>query len=936
MSLGASSGPSEGTGVKPRWRMVLSRTLWLRDHSMFVVVLFALLSVTAGGFSLLELRKASAEARQLYDNLLGGLDLISGLQFDVQEARRRMLYALTTRNANLQVQYADESRAADARVRTRITGQLSRVTRPADLVVARRFIRDWTSYLQVRDEVIALILEGQTEPAIALDLRDGTAAFDHVRRDLRAMQARFEADAEGQRLGVEQASNRSFDTIIAILLLSQLLAVFGLRKVWRGEALERERRSQARLLEVVESIDEGMLVFDRAGRVLLWNAAAQRLTGRSRSQVLGLTVHRAWPELAHTALLAGLENTGGPAMSPARETVRLGERVLDVKRFPFDEGASIFFRDVTDLERRTDDLERTASLLAATLESTADGILAVDLDRRITLFNQRLLELWRIPSERIAVGLHERVLHFVREQVLDDAEYVAKVRMLYASPDLESLDDIEFKDGRIFERFSVPQYINGKTVGRVWSFRDATLRRAAEQKLVHGAFHDALTMLPNRSRFTELLSRSLRRASLDTRYAFATLFLDIDRFKIVNDSLGHAMGDQLLVAVARRLELCVRPGDTVARLGGDEFTVLIDNVQTADDAIVVANRIMRELERPFELGTQHVVISASLGIALSSTGYGRPEDLLRDADLAMYRAKANGKSRYEVFDQAMHAKAVTRLRVETDLRRAVDRSDFKLHYQPIVSLRTERIVGVEALVRWAHPARGLIAPYDFLEVAEETGLITPLGYWVLNQACRQLARWRRTDPSLNDLSVSVNLSARQFVQPDLVGEVTRALQAHHLPPGSLRLEFTESVLIAHEGPVHGTLAALRALGVQLDLDDFGTGYSSLSHLHRFEMDGLKIDRSFVQNIRDDGEGSAIARTIVSLARNLELSVIAEGVETLGQLMVLKELQCDLVQGYLFARPLPADAMTRMLIEGVDAVWSHSRPTDAAAREADYL
>jgi diguanylate cyclase (GGDEF)-like protein len=528
--------------------------------------------------------------------------------------------------------------------------------------------------------------------------------------------------------------------------------------------------------------------------------------------------------------------------------------------------------------------------------------------------NRRFLELWCVPREIARSRDEERLLAHMLTQVGEPERVLQRVRELYATPEAETFDEITLVDGRVFERYSVPQSIEGVSVGRVWSFRDVTQRKVAEQQLVHDAFHDALTFLPNRSRFTELLSRSITRAQIGDGYAFAMLFLDLDRFKVVNDSLGHTVGDELLVAAARRLERCVRPGDTVARLGGDEFTVLIDNTSSSGEATRVAERIMAELQRPFFLHGQDVFVSVSIGIALSTTGYDHPDDLLRDADLAMYRAKANGKSRYEVFDQKMHAQAVALLQLETDLRLAIEREEFRILYQPVVWAQSGRIAGLEALVRWEHPQRGLVSPDEFLSVAEETGLVVAMGNWVLDQACRQMAEWQREHPSAADLSVSVNLSARQFVHPKLVARVTDALATSGLSSRSLRLEFTESVLIEREEPVIDTIAQLHALGIRLDLDDFGTGYSSLGYLHRFDLDGLKIDRSFVNNIGENGEHSEIVRTIVALANNLGMLVIAEGVETAAQLAVLQAVECDLVQGYLFGAPLTAEEIGAMLSE----------------------
>ncbi len=427
----------------------------------------------------------------------------------------------------------------------------------------------------------------------------------------------------------------------------------------------------------------------------------------------------------------------------------------------------------------------------------------------------------------------------------------------------------------------------------------------------HAAFHDSLTGLPNRAMFTELLKAEIESSKRRNDHLFAVLFLDLDRFKNINDSLGHTHGDLLLVAFAERLERTLRPIDTLARFGGDEFAILLSGMTDATDAVRVAQRIHDELTQPFVLDKNSAFATASIGIALSSSGYDRPEDILRDADTAMYRAKENGKARYEVFDHGMHARAVSRLQLESDLRQAIEQKEFCVYYQPIISLQTGRLHGFEALVRWNHPRRGLVSPADFIPVAEETGLIVPIGQWVLNEACAHVRQWQIDSPSHRSLSLSVNLSARQVAQPDLLERIKEALKTSKLNPHCLKLEITESVVMENAEAAALMFKQLRLLGVQLSIDDFGTGYSSLSYLHRFPLNYLKIDRSFVMRLTTDND-NAIVRTISTLARNLGMEVIAEGIETDEQYQQLKMLGCEYGQGYLFSRPVDNDRVPHLL------------------------
>lgn len=456
----------------------------------------------------------------------------------------------------------------------------------------------------------------------------------------------------------------------------------------------------------------------------------------------------------------------------------------------------------------------------------------------------------------------------------------------------------------------------GKVIRIVGVQTDVSKLKRTEERLVHDVLYDTLTGLPNRVSLMERLSYAGGLARCKSDYLFAVLFIDLDRFKMINDSLGHAIGDLLLIEISHRLSTCLRPSDTVARLGGDEFVVLLENVKTHENVIGVAQRILQELAAPFNLEGQEIFTSASIGITFSTIGFNRAEDLLRDADLAMYRAKTQGRGRYAIFHPRMHTSAVALLQLETDLRRAVERQELKLHYQPIVSLRTNRLVGFEALIRWQHPQQGLISPAQFIPIAEETGLITSIGEWILREACTQMRQWQKQFPDWQFLTVNVNLSSKQFT-PHLVEQVDQILQETGLGGEYLKLEITESVLMSHAESAITTLSHLKQLGIQLAIDDFGTGYSSLSYLHRFPIDTLKVDRSFIQRVDVDGEQLAIVRTIITLAWNLGMEVIAEGVETAKQLAQLRSLRCEYAQGYLFSKPRDVNAIEALLTQELE-------------------
>jgi len=456
----------------------------------------------------------------------------------------------------------------------------------------------------------------------------------------------------------------------------------------------------------------------------------------------------------------------------------------------------------------------------------------------------------------------------------------------------------------------------GRATRIAGSQTDISARKHFEEQLAHSAFYDALTGLPNRSLFQKNLERALARSSREPAHQFAVLFLDLDRFKNINDSLGHIVGDQVLVEAGRRFGSCLRPGDTVARLGGDEFAVLLDGVADTPAITAIADRMNAELEKPFSLNGREVFITVSVGVALSMGRDAPASDLLRNADTAMYRAKGAGRARHAVFDADMHQSAVRLLELESDLWRAIERDELRLHYQPIVSLETGRVHGFEALVRWQHPVRGLVPPGEFIPVAEETGLIVPMGWWIMETACRQGAAWNRVALENGDepLAMAVNVSSRCFSQSDFLTRVRVLLELTGFDPCLFTFEITESVLMKNTDSASAMLRQLRALGITLAMDDFGTGYSSLAYLHRFAIDVLKIDRSFVAQLGGGGKNKQIVSTILNLAGGLEMRAVAEGIETREQLQTLRSLGCPFAQGFYFARPLSPDAMEDLLLQ----------------------
>jgi len=576
-------------------------------------------------------------------------------------------------------------------------------------------------------------------------------------------------------------------------------------------------------------------------------------------------------------------------------------------------------------KRAQEALKESEERYALAARGSNDGLWDWNLSAHVVHFSRRWKAMLGYQEGQIGDSPEEwfdRVHDADRERVKE--EIAAHQKGL--TPHFESEHRVLHKDGSF-------RWMLSRGVA-VHDASGNTLRMAGSQTdITEGKVSDPLTGLPNRLLFIDRVGRLIKHLKRRKNHMFAVLFMDLDGFKMINDSMGHLIGDQLLLGVAKRLEKCLRSTDTVARLGetftvarlgGDEFTVLLDDIKDPSDAKRAADRMMKALATPFILGGKEVFTSVSIGIALSNSAYEQPEEILRDADTAMYRAKSLGKARYEVFDADMRASVMARLQLETDLRRALERGEFRNFYQPIVALASGEIAGFEALLRWQHPTRGLLGPIEFIPVAEETGLIRELGWWNLREACRQISEWRAGLIAHRHLTISVNLSAKQFLQPNLVEDIKKLLRELALPPEALKLEITESTVMADPTAAVEMLQQIKSLGIRLAIDDFGTGYSSLSYLHRFPLDTLKIDRSFISGMGDEGEGMEIARTILPMANNLRLDVVAEGVETVQQVAMLKKLECKYGQGFYFSRPLSAEGTTALLAG--DLTWQACEQT----------
>ena len=787
--------------------------------------------------------------------------------------------------------------------------------------------------------------------------------------------------------------------------------------------------------EIIGTMADALFVCDREGRIQFANRAAEKLLDYPAAEIVGKTIEDLLAPgddpFAETFRRRSFRNIERVFLGKNGQRVDLMLSIAPVLHRGEAAGAVIIGRDMREQRDAEREVRRAVTLLQSTLDSTADGILVTSADSRILSYNQRFAEMWRIDSGILESGDDRRAIEFVLDQLVDPNDFIRTVDSLYAQPEAESFDLLEFKDGRRFERYSIGRRLEDVTSVpsniRVWSFRDVTSRftaeaalreselryrllfeqnaagvcvtelngriidcnmtfasmlgfnraeligqnisslyarpverdelaamlrdamtlnsvevelrrkfgaplwvlqnltlagdavhmtvvdisdrKRAEEQIEFHAYHDVLTHLPNRKLFTDRLMQNVTRARRSAR-PVAVMFVDLDHFKNINDTLGHEAGDELLLEMSRRLRDCVREDDTVARLGGDEFTIILAELRHPEDAAGVAEKIIEAVQAPMTIAGTTLEVSASIGISLFPDDGSDPETLLRNADSAMYRAKESGRNTYQLCTEDMKRRAQERLSLESRLRKAIHGGQLTLHYQPQIHLASGKVIGIEALVRWNDPDRGLIHPSSFIPLAEETRLILPLGDWVLRTACMQMRNWR--DRGLDIPHVSVNLSARQFQHAEIVDRVRDVLHDTGLEASALDLEITETTAMQNAETSVEVLHALRALGVSVSIDDFGTGYSSLNYLKRFPITGVKIDRVFVRDLATSDGDAAIVAAVIGIARSLRIGVTAEGVENAEQLAFLRRRKCDAAQGYLFSRPVSAESLPAVI------------------------
>lgn len=708
------------------------------------------------------------------------------------------------------------------------------------------------------------------------------------------------------------------------------------RQAWQSALAQTEL-----FAALFEQAADAIAITDNATKLLKINGAYEALAGYCREEVVGQPIatlfeleshpemqQEMWQTVALGQLWQGRllsKHKDGSVCLQETTVFPIQNKAGQLKHYVFQiYGSQAHAAQAHGFSART--LERSAayakptfgkeesqnslSLFQATFEATADGILVTNTRGYTLNFNQKFVNLWQIQDADLVMQEEPQIFKYVAQFLKNSEGFTDRIQDLYAQPTAESHDILELQDGRFLEGRSRPQRMNDQVIGRVWSFQDVTERQLTEARIRYQASHDLLTGLPNRMMFSDRLADTLFQAAQNLS-RLAVMFLDLDRFKLVNDSLGHAAGDQLLQEVARRLKACLRESDMVARWAGDEFTLLLPNLHSIEDATTIAQKILLALRPDYELEGHTLHVSSSIGIAVYPNDGETAETLLKNADAALYRAKDGGRNGYHLYTSTLNSEASEWLTLENHLHRALERQELMLYYQPQVNVVTGKIIQMEALLRWQHPELGIVSPGKFIPIAEENGLIVPIGEWVLRTACAQTCAWQAA--GLPSIGMAVNLSARQLREPKLLDMVERVLQETQLDPRYLELEITETTVMKNVERTCTILQELRRMGVSTAMDDFGTGYSSLGYLKKFPFHTLKIDQSFVRDLNTDPNDKAIVAAIVAMGKVLNLQLVAEGVETQAQKHSLLSLDCEVMQGYLFSRPLPAQAATDLLM-----------------------
>lgn len=715
----------------------------------------------------------------------------------------------------------------------------------------------------------------------------------------------------------EQRLRRQDDSVVWVLNSAILLTSDdGTESVIKGTVtdvsdLRKAEQEHRRLAAIVRCSDDAIVSCTTEGEIETWNAGATRIFGHSAEEAIGKRLDILTPEGHPDEYLQILERVKSGQEAGDIETTRVrkdGTQIMiALSVSPITDaagnviGAAAIARDITDRKLAEERLLFKTALLEAQSETTIEGILVVDESDHIVLTNKQFGHHFGVPEELLIEANDRLVLKYVTDKVENADAFLERIKYLNSHPDEKSRDEFRLKNGKTFDRYSAPLVDpNGRRRGRIWYFRDITDRKVAEERIQFLAYFDALTGLPNRSLMKDRLLKALAGARRRGDKV-ALLSLDLDRFKLVNDSLGHGIGDLLLKDVAERLKGCTREQDTVAKVNGDEFVIVLSGVKDEAEVEVAAARITDAVAGRFAVQGHSLSTSCSVGISVFPQHSDDCDTLIRYADQAMYRAKENGRNRFQFFNEDMNVQVMERLGLENDLRLALERHEFFLVYQPQMGMISGDVTGVEALIRWQHPTLGLVPPTEFIAIAENCGLILPIGEWVLRTACAQAHKWH--SDGLQAFPVAVNVSAVQFRQEGFCQLIRRVLHETGLPPQFLELELTETLLLSNADVMFSVLQELKDMGVRLAIDDFGTGYSSLSYLKQFRVNKLKIDRSFIRDIAVDSDDAAITTAIISLAKSLNLKVIAEGVENEAQMSFLRKHHCDEIQGYYFSKPV---------------------------------